>query len=211
MKKVLSIVTTVLVFGSSALLAESHKYAYLGASIINIQNVNIGYNGASAIDLQNAIGQIANIGNNAPNYDTSSNDTQDTTGQAVNIGYGGDKIWGNNAMVGLSVEFQVGKIDVPKNSTAESSFLGVSADVKAGYVPVRDLITYGIATTLRQSVGNVQGSGFGYGAGIDYAITNDFTISVEHKIYFMTNENGLYNYSTSGVNIKFTSLKFSNY
>ncbi|MFA6137054.1 MAG: outer membrane beta-barrel protein [Sulfurimonas sp.] len=129
---------------------------------------------------------------------------QDTTGQAVNIGYGGNTVWSNNFMMGLSMDFQGGKIDVPKNSTAESSLFGLSADVQIGYVPLKDVTAYGIGTALGQSVGNVEGAGFGYGAGIDYAVTKYFTVSAEYKTYAMKNEAGNYDYATSGINLRYT-------
>ena len=128
----------------------------------------------------------------------------DTSGQAINIGYGGNKVWSNNIMMGLSIDFQGGNIDVPKDSEQESSFLGMSADVQIGYVPFKDVTAYGIGSGLKQAFGDIGGAGFGYGAGVDYALTKYFTLSAEYKTYSMINEVGNYDYTASGIILRYT-------
>ena len=127
------------------------------------------------------------------------------TGQAISLGYSGKKVWENGIMFGISMDFLAGKIDVPSESTdTKDTVYGISADLQVGYVPVKDLTVYAIGSALEQSVQNLEGYGFGYGGGIEYAISKSFAVAAEYKTYNMTNKVGDYDYSASGINLKYT-------
>lgn len=127
------------------------------------------------------------------------------TGQAISLGYGGSKVWENGIMAGITMDFLAGKIDLPSGSTeTKDTVYGISADLQVGYVPVKDLTIYAIGSGLEQSVQNLEGYGFGYGGGIEYAITKSFAVAAEYKTYNMTNKVGDYDYSEGGVNLKYT-------
>lgn len=132
-------------------------------------------------------------------------DLDGNTGQAVNLGYEGRKVWQNNVMAGAGLDFQIGKADIGENS---ENILTYTGNIKLGYVPVTDLAIYAIGTGGYQSwstsgSSDTSGLGFGYGAGIEYTIAKHFAVAAEYKKYSMKFEktNVSYDYSTAGINL----------
>ena len=66
------------------------------------------------------------------------------------------------------------------------------------------LALYGIGSGIYQGIGGIDGAGFGYGAGIDYRITDHIALNVEYKTYSMTSNYGDYDYDRVSTGIKYT-------
>ena len=66
------------------------------------------------------------------------------------------------------------------------------------------LTVYGIGSGIYQSIGGIDGAGFGYGAGADYRITDNIALNVEYKTYSMTSNFGDYDYDRVSTGIKYT-------
>ena len=64
------------------------------------------------------------------------------------------------------------------------------------------LALYAIGSGALQGIDNMSGAGFGYGAGIDYRITDSFALNVEYKTYDMTSDK-MPNYTFEKINTNF--------
>lgn len=83
-----------------------------------------------------------------------------------------------------------------------------TGDLKIGYTPLKDLAVYAIGSGAIQSYDSVNAYGFGYGAGIDYKISDSFAVAAEYKSYTMTPDiDGVagvdYDFDKVGVNLKY--------
>jgi opacity protein-like surface antigen len=90
------------------------------------------------------------------------------------------------------------------------NIIGYAADIRLGYTPVntflKDFTLYGIGAAMYQSVDDRENSGFGYGAGLEYRVTNNIGINVDYKTFNMTPSNiGFlnYDYTKTGISIKY--------
>ena len=123
------------------------------------------------------------------------------TGYDVGFGYGkyydGGMYWGG--------EFILEYADI--NAI---NIIGYAADIRLGYTPVntalKDFTLYGIGAAMYQSVDDRENSGFGYGAGLEYRITNTVGVNVDYKTFNMKPSNiGFldYDYTKTGVSVKY--------
>lgn len=122
------------------------------------------------------------------------------TGYDIGFGYGkyydGGMYWGG--------EFFLEYADLNVN------VIGYAADIRLGYTPVntafKDFTLYGIGAAMYQSVDDRENSGFGYGAGLEYRITNTIGVNVDYKTFNMTPSNIRfldYDYTKTGVSVKY--------
>jgi hypothetical protein len=122
------------------------------------------------------------------------------TGYDVGFGYGkyydGGMYWGG--------EFILEYADLNVN------VIGYAADIRLGYTPVntflKNFTLYGIGAAMYQSVDDRENSGFGYGAGLEYRITNAIGVNVDYKTFNMTPSNiGFldYDYTKIGASVKY--------
>lgn len=115
------------------------------------------------------------------------------------LGYGVTKYFESGIMAG--VNFEVGLMNGEKENNYD-----YSANVKLGYSPIKNGAVYGIGSAIYQSIGtDTSGYGFGYGAGVEYRLTDSFAAAVEYKKYNMTLESGFdYDYDNTSAVLKYT-------
>ena len=106
-------------------------------------------------------------------------------------------------MFGVDFDFTYADI---KFSGRDRDLYGYGADVRLGYGFFNnDLGIYGIGNALRQSIGNTDSAGFGYGGGLAYRFTKNMAIVLEYKTYDMTTDRDStdYDYDTARGFLKF--------
>jgi len=115
------------------------------------------------------------------------------------VGYGYATSWKNGIYFGTSLDYDI--VDVNKQST--SSFGG---NIKLGYEVLNHLALYGMVAATYQSLDKSTGGGFGYGAGVDYVISDSFAIGAEYLTYSISPEYVqalAYDYSKASVMLKY--------
>ena len=133
--------------------------------------------------------------------------TRSTT--VVDLGFGKDFIWDNGFLFGIGADVEDGSMPTTDHTNLSTNFYGVTADIRAGYVPVKDLSVYAIGSGTWQAISSSTGAvGFGGGAGIGYAVTNSFAVSAEYRTYSITSAKSSgsldYTYSNAILNFKYT-------
>ncbi len=109
-----------------------------------------------------------------------------------NGGYGFNKYFDSNIVVGTSINFAYGN---PNVNSKNINVYTLSGDLKIGYAIFnQDLFVYTIGSGALQGIDNKDGAGFGYGAGADYRITKNIALNFEYKIYNMTSSRFDYDY-----------------
>ena len=102
-----------------------------------------------------------------------------------NGGYGFNKYFDSNIVVGTSINFAYGN---PNVNSKNIDVYTLSGDLKIGYAIFnQDLFLYTIGSGALQGIDNKDGAGFGYGAGADYRITKNIALNFEYKILKMSN------------------------
>ena len=118
-----------------------------------------------------------------------------------NGGYGFNKYFDSNIVVGTSINFAYGN---PNVNSKNIDVYTLSGDLKIGYAIFnQDLFLYTIGSGALQGIDNKDGAGFGYGAGADYRITDHIALNVEYKTYSMTTNYGDYDYDRVSTAIKY--------
>ena len=119
-----------------------------------------------------------------------------------NGGYGFNKYFDSNIVVGTSINFAYGN---PNVNSKNINVYTLSGDLKIGYAIFnQDLFLYTIGSGALQGIDNKDGAGFGYGAGADYRITKNIALNFEYKIYNMTSSRFDYDYEKANLNLKYT-------
>ncbi|MGJ0321518.1 outer membrane beta-barrel protein [Aliarcobacter cryaerophilus] len=119
-----------------------------------------------------------------------------------NGGYGFNKYFDSNIVVGTSINFAYGN---PNINSKNIDVYTLSGDLKIGYAIFnQDLFLYTIGSGALQGIDNKDGAGFGYGAGADYRITKNIALNFEYKIYNMTSSRFKYDYEKANLNLKYT-------
>ena len=119
-----------------------------------------------------------------------------------NGGYGFNKYFDSNIVVGTSINFAYGN---PNVNSKNIDVYTLSGDLKIGYAIFnQDLFLYTIGSGALQGIDNKDGAGFGYGAGADYRITKNIALNFEYKIYNMTSSRFYYDYEKANLNLKYT-------
>lgn len=128
----------------------------------------------------------------------------------IGIGYGVSLYLDNSIFWGLSFDFSAGKLDNSKikidNKTTNKNdnIYTAGADFKLGYALFDNkLALYSIGSGIYQSIGEIDGAGLGYGAGVDYRITNNIALNLEYKTYSMTTNYGDYDYDRVSSGLKY--------
>ncbi|MDY3203849.1 MAG: outer membrane beta-barrel protein [Arcobacter sp.] len=128
----------------------------------------------------------------------------------IGIGYGVSLYLDNSIFWGLSFDFSAGKLDNSeikidnKTTNKNDNIYTAGADFKLGYALFDNkLALYGIGSGIYQSIGGIEGAGLGYGAGVDYRITNNIALNLEYKTYSMTSNYGDYDYDRVSSGIKY--------
>lgn len=119
-----------------------------------------------------------------------------------NGGYGFNKYFDSNIVVGTSINFAYGN---PNVNSKNIDVYTLSGDLKIGYAIFnQDLFLYTIGSGALQGIDHKDGAGFGYGSGADYRITKNIALNFEYKIYNMTSSRFDYDYEKANLNLKYT-------
>ncbi len=130
----------------------------------------------------------------------SNSKVLDKTYSEFNLGYGFNKYFDSNIVVGTSIDFAYGSTDITNKSI---DVYTLSGDLKIGYAIFnQDLFLYAIGSGALQGIDNKDGAGFGYGAGVDYRITKNIALNLEYKFYNMTSSRCDYDYEKAHLNLK---------
>ncbi len=140
-----------------------------------------------------------------------SSTATDIDATEIGIGYGFSAYLDNSIFWGVSFDFSGGKLDNGnvkiENYTStknNDNIYTAGADFKLGYALFSNkLAVYGIGSGIYQSIGGIEGAGFGYGAGTDYRLTDNIALNVEYKTYSMTSNYGDYDYDRISTAIKY--------
>ena len=141
-----------------------------------------------------------------------SSTATDIDATEIGIGYGVSIYTDNSIFWGLSFDFSGGKLDSSKvkieNKTStknDDNIYTAGGDLKLGYALFNNkLALYGIGSGIYQGIGGIDGTGFGYGAGADYRITDNIALNVEYKTYSMTTNYGNYDYDRVSTGLKYS-------
>lgn len=143
------------------------------------------------------------MGVNAKDYKTdihiaiSSSDIGSENKTAYNMGYGISKTFDNKIFTAVS-------FDVEYASPQRGSLYGYGVDFKLGYNFWNKLNIYSIVAGKGQSTNGDAAYGFGYGAGVEYPVTQSVGIAVEYKNYNMVSSNIPDDeYEILGLNLKY--------
>ena len=126
----------------------------------------------------------------------------DETYTEFNLGYGFNKYFDSNVVLGSSLGFAYGNPNVNnKNIDVYTAYV----DLKVGYAIFdKDMFLYAIGSGALQGIDNNDGAGFGYGVGADYRITKSIALNLEYKTYDMTTSRFDYDYEKANLNLKYT-------
>lgn len=106
----------------------------------------------------------------------------------------------DSIIFGLYYNLNYGNIRVENKSKEVSTF---STDLKLGYAFLnRDFSIYALGAAAFQSIGNIDGAGFGYGGGAEYKIAKNFALNFEYKKYDMVSNKEDYDYEKSNLHLK---------
>lgn len=128
-----------------------------------------------------------NIGANNSTIDSHS-------GNGFDISYGGSIVW-ENGICG-AFDFSYGQADID-NETANN----YGGDLKLGY-KYRDIALYAIGSGIEQSYLNTNGSGFGYGGGVEYTPFKHIGFGLDYKTYSMTSSKKEYDFEVAKAYLK---------
>lgn len=141
----------------------------------------------------------------------SSSQAANIDSTEIGIGYGVSAYFDNHIYAGTSLDFSGGKLDstnvyIPRNSRSRSddNLFTTGVDFKLGYAFFSNkLAIYGIGSAIYQGISGIDGAGFGYGAGVDYRITEHIALNLEYKTYSMTSNYADYDYDKISTGIKY--------
>lgn len=130
----------------------------------------------------------------------------------IGVGYGVSMYLDNGIYWGISFDFSGGKLDNGKikidNKTStknDENIYTAGGDFKLGYALFNNkLALYGIGSGIYQGIGGIDSAGLGYGAGVDFRITDQVSFDIEYKTYSMTSNYGDYDYDRISTAIKYS-------
>lgn len=118
------------------------------------------------------------------------------------FGFGMDKIYSSGMLWGFHSEYSFGKLS--DDATNENDMVAtIEFDLKAGFVPFRDLSVFALVAAAGQYIENDGAYSFGYGAGMDYALTQNIIFDVRYKTYSMKNSLLDYDYDKAVASLRY--------
>jgi opacity protein-like surface antigen len=109
------------------------------------------------------------------------------------IGYGWSRTFESDLYAGGVFAFNFGETERDRVTQEQASITSYDVDLRLGY-SFESVSIFGIGAAVMQSLENVSGYGFGYGAGATWQINERWSLGTEYKIHSMTPENSLADY-----------------
>jgi opacity protein-like surface antigen len=112
-------------------------------------------------------------------------------------GYTSNKRLDNGIILGFGNSIYYG------NVTSDVEVTTVDMDLRAGYEIIKNLTGYALGTGVYQYFDDNSATGLGYGASIEYKITDNVALEGSYKTTNMRYSTNDYDYSTSNFAVKF--------
>ncbi len=114
-----------------------------------------------------------------------------------NVGYTAQTKLESQVILGFGNTLSYGNVDSGRE------LIGLDMDLKAGYEVYKDLTAFAIGTGAVQSLDNNSSWGLGYGASLEYKLTQTVSLEGSYKTTDMDNSRGDYDYDTANFAVKF--------
>lgn len=117
------------------------------------------------------------------------------------VGYGWNKTYGNSVYLGGIFAFNFGETEHDDFTHKNKNITSYDVDLRVGY-SFGSVAVFGIGAAVMQSLGNVSGYGFGYGAGASWDLDERWSLGTEYKTHSMTPENSVETYDYAFVTMR---------
>ena len=114
-----------------------------------------------------------------------------------NIGHNTGTKLDNNIILAFGNSLGYGRVKTGLSATT------VDMDGKVGYEFVQNLIAYGIGSGAVQFYDDSTYTGLGYGAALEYRISQTVSVEGSYKTMNMSKSNHSYDYDTANLGVKF--------
>jgi opacity protein-like surface antigen len=113
------------------------------------------------------------------------------------LGYTSNKTLDNGIILGFGNSISYG------NVTSGIEVTTLDMDVRAGYEIINNLTGYALGTGVYQYMDDNSATGLGYGASLEYKLTDNIALEGSYKTTNMRYSTNDYDYSTSNFAVKF--------
>lgn len=120
----------------------------------------------------------------------------------VVFGFGGDKIYDSGLIMGFHSEYSYGSIETG-SSNDKSGVSTIEFDFKGGYSPFKNFSVFALVAGAGQYIESDAAYGFGYGAGMDYMLTDSIILDVRYKTYSMKDALLDYDYDKAVASLRY--------
>ena len=118
------------------------------------------------------------------------------------FGFGVDKIYNSGLIIGFHNEYSYGSVETG-SSNDKSGVSSIEFDLKGGYSPFKNFSVFALVAAAGQYIESDAAYGFGYGAGMDYMLTDSFILDVRYKTYSMKDTLLDYDYDKAVASIRY--------
>lgn len=118
------------------------------------------------------------------------------------FGFGGDKIYDSGLIIGFHNEYSYGSVETG-SSNDKSGVSTIEFDLKGGYSPFKNFSLFALVAAAGQYIESDAAYGFGYGGGVDYALTDSFILDVRYKTYSMKDTLLDYDYDKAVASLRY--------
>lgn len=118
------------------------------------------------------------------------------------FGFGADKIYDSGMIIGFHNEYSYGSVG-DSSSNDKSGVSTIEFDLKGGYSPFKNFSVFALVAAAGQYIESDAAYGFGYGGGMDYALTDSFILDVRYKTYSMKDSIINYDYDKAVASIRY--------
>lgn len=113
------------------------------------------------------------------------------------IGYSSNKLLDNGIILGFGNSLSYGNV---RNGVDVTS---ADMDLRVGYEIINNLTAFALGTGVYQYMDNSSATGLGYGASLEYRISNNVSLEGTYKTTEMSYSTRNYDYETSNFAVKF--------
>lgn len=118
------------------------------------------------------------------------------------FGFGVDKIYDSGLIIGFHNEYSYGSVEAG-SSNDKSGVSTIEFDLKGGYSPFKKFSVFALVAAAGQYIASDAAYGFGYGAGMDYMLTDSIILDVRYKTYRMKDVLLDYDYDKAVVSLRY--------